>query len=104
MAKLADYVDAVADVLVRRGVAGPRAALAADAGMTVLRVSVEAGAVGSDDRDLADVMVDSMAALRPWPAAAQPRDRGSRTARRSCNENHSHIRCRHAPRRTDATR
>jgi hypothetical protein len=64
LAKLATYTDAVADVLHQRGVVEPHASLAAEAGMTVLRVAVEQWASGRDDRDLADVMRDSMAGLR----------------------------------------
>lgn len=63
-AKLADYADAVADVLHRRGVDEPEAGLAAGAGMTVLRVAVELWSSGRDARELADVMQDALAALR----------------------------------------
>ena len=64
LAKLADYAAAVASALNRRGVDQLHASLAAQAGMTVFRVAVERWASGSDDQDLADVMRDSMAALR----------------------------------------
>ncbi len=64
LAKLADYAAAVAQVLHQRGVDEPQASLAAEAGMTVLRVALERWASGVDDRDLTEVMGDSMAALR----------------------------------------
>ena len=64
LAKLADYAAAVAETLHQRGVGEPRASLAAEAGMTVLRVALEQWASGSDDRDLTDVMRDSVAGLR----------------------------------------
>jgi AcrR family transcriptional regulator len=64
LAKLADYAAAVAGVLRQRGVGEPRASLAAESGMTVFRVAVERWAGGGDDRDLTDVMRESMAELR----------------------------------------
>lgn len=63
-AKLADYAAAVDAALRQRGVREPRATLAAEAGMTVLRVAIELWATGDDDRDLAVIMHDSMAGLR----------------------------------------
>jgi hypothetical protein len=42
----------------------PQASLAAETGMTVLRVAVERWSSGDDDRDLAVVMRDSLAELR----------------------------------------
>jgi AcrR family transcriptional regulator len=64
LAKLADYAVAVAQALHRRGVGEPQASLAAEVGMTVLRVALERWSSGEDDRDLADVMGDSLAELR----------------------------------------
>jgi AcrR family transcriptional regulator len=64
LAKLADYAAAVANALRERGVGEPQASLAADAGMTVFRVAVDRWSSGADDRDLADVMRDSLAGLR----------------------------------------
>jgi AcrR family transcriptional regulator len=64
LAKLADYAADVAQALHRRGVGEPQASLAAEAGMTVLRIAVERWSTGSDDRELAEVMRDSMAGLR----------------------------------------
>ena len=51
-------------VLHDRGVADHQAGLAADLGMTVLRTAMERWSSGADDRDLADVMHDTMAELR----------------------------------------
>jgi MftR C-terminal domain len=64
LAKLADYAAAVATALRRRGVREPQASLAAEAGMSVLRVAVERWANGDDDRDLTAIMRDSVAELR----------------------------------------
>ena len=64
LVKLADYAAAVTEALHRRGVGEPQASLAAEAGMTVLRVAVERWASGADDQDLPDVMRDAMAGLR----------------------------------------
>ena len=50
--------------LYQRNVGEPQASLAAEAGMTVFRVAFERWSSGGDDRDLADVMQDSMAVLR----------------------------------------
>ncbi|MGH9102187.1 MAG: TetR family transcriptional regulator [Acidimicrobiales bacterium] len=63
-AKLADYAAAVAAALRQRGVGEPQATLAAESGMTVLRVAMERWASGDDPRDLAAIMQDSMAELR----------------------------------------
>jgi AcrR family transcriptional regulator len=64
LAKLADYAAAVAATLRARGVGEPHATLAAEAGMTVLRVALERWAGGADERDLAAIIRDSMAELR----------------------------------------
>jgi AcrR family transcriptional regulator len=63
-AKLADYAEDVAAALRQRGVNEPQASLAAETGMTVFRLSMERWAYDDEDRDLADVMRDSMAELR----------------------------------------
>ena len=68
LAKLADYAAAVAATLRQRGVNEPRATLAAEAGMTVLRVAVQRWASGDDGRDLAVIMRDSVAELRAMAA------------------------------------
>ena len=64
LAKLADYAATVAATLRQRGVSESQATLAAEAGMTVLRVAVEQWASGDDARDLATIMRDSVAELR----------------------------------------
>jgi AcrR family transcriptional regulator len=64
LAKLADYAAAVTQALRRRGVGEPRASLAAEAGMTVLRVAVQRWSSGEDDRELPGIMRDCMAELR----------------------------------------
>jgi AcrR family transcriptional regulator len=70
LAKLADYAAAVASTLRQRGVREPQATLAADAGMTVLRVALQRWADADDDQDLAAVMRDSVAELRAMTAIA----------------------------------
>jgi AcrR family transcriptional regulator len=64
LAKLADYAAAVAAALRQRGVTELQATLAAEAGMTVLRVALQRWASEEDDRDLAAIMQDSVAELR----------------------------------------
>jgi AcrR family transcriptional regulator len=64
LSKLADYAEAVAAALRQRGVSAPRATLAAEAGMTVLRVAIQRWASGDDQRDLPAIMRDSVAELR----------------------------------------
>jgi AcrR family transcriptional regulator len=69
LAKLADYAAAVADALRQRGTREPQATLAAEAGMTVLRVALQRWASGDDGRDLAAIMRDSVAELRAVAAS-----------------------------------
>jgi AcrR family transcriptional regulator len=64
LAKLADYSAAIAAALHQRGVSEPQATLAAETGMTVLRVAMERWASGEDGRDLAAIMRDSVGELR----------------------------------------
>jgi AcrR family transcriptional regulator len=64
LAKLADYAAEIAAALRQRGVSEPQATLAAEVGMTVLRVALERWASGRDRRDLATIMQDSVAELR----------------------------------------
>lgn len=64
LAKLVDYATAVTTVLRQRGVGDPQATIAAEAGMTVLRVALERWASGQDDRELRTIMRDSVAELR----------------------------------------
>lgn len=63
-AKLADYAAAVAATLRQRGVGEPQATLAAEAGMSVLRVAIERWVSGAQDRDLHTIVRDSLAELR----------------------------------------
>jgi AcrR family transcriptional regulator len=64
LAKLADYAAAVAAALRQRGVSELQATLAAETGMTVLRVALQQWASGTDQRDLASIMRDAVAELR----------------------------------------
>jgi len=64
LSKLATYAAAVADALRRRGVGNPQAALAAEAGMTVLRVGLEDWANDDRDRELTAVLEEGLAQLR----------------------------------------
>jgi AcrR family transcriptional regulator len=64
LAKLADYAAAVAATLRQRGVSELQATLAAEAGMTVLRVALQRWANEVDGRDLTAIMRDSVAELR----------------------------------------
>jgi AcrR family transcriptional regulator len=64
LTKLADYAAAVAVALRQRGVSELQATLAAEAGATVLRVSLERWASGTDERDLAHIVRDAVAELR----------------------------------------
>lgn len=48
----------------------PQATLAADAGMTVLRVALQRWTDADEDQDLAAVMRDSVAELRAMAATA----------------------------------
>ncbi|HTX00696.1 MAG TPA: TetR family transcriptional regulator [Acidimicrobiales bacterium] len=70
LAKLGDYAAAVAATLRQRGVGEAQAALAADAGMAVLRVAIECWARGDDGRELTQVMRDSVAELRAVAAGS----------------------------------
>ena len=64
LSKLADYAAAVAATLRQRGVGELQATLAAEAGMSVLRVAIERWAKSDDDRSLPVIMKASMAELR----------------------------------------
>ncbi|MGC9961615.1 MAG: TetR family transcriptional regulator [Acidimicrobiales bacterium] len=69
LAKLADYASAVAVALRQRSVGEPQATLAAEAGMTVLRVALQQWASEEDGRDLGAIMRESVAQLRTVAAA-----------------------------------
>jgi AcrR family transcriptional regulator len=64
LAKLSDFAAAVIDALHQRGVSEPQATLAADAGMTVLRVAMQRWVAEGDDEDLAVIMRESVDELR----------------------------------------
>ncbi len=69
LAKLASYATVVAAALRQRGVSGPQAILAGEAGMTVLRVAIQRWASADDGPDLAAIMRDCVAELRALAAA-----------------------------------
>jgi AcrR family transcriptional regulator len=62
--KLASLASALAEGLRRRGVGDPAASLAAEMGVTVLRIAFERWIEGNDDRSLAQIMSDSLEALK----------------------------------------
>jgi AcrR family transcriptional regulator len=64
LAKLADYAATIAATLRHRGVSEPQATLAAESGMTVLRVAMQRWAGGDDGRELHAIMRDAVAELR----------------------------------------
>jgi AcrR family transcriptional regulator len=64
LAKLADYAAAIAATLRLRGVREPQATLAAESGMTVLRVAMQRWASGDDKRELGAIMREAVAELR----------------------------------------
>lgn len=64
LAKLADYSAAVAATLRARGIGELQASLAADAGMSVLRVAIQRWTRSEEVRCLQDIMSDSLAELR----------------------------------------
>jgi len=64
LAKLAHYAAAIAAALRGRGVSEHQANLAAETGMTVLRLAMQRWASGDDPGDLAAIMRDSVADLR----------------------------------------
>ncbi len=64
LAKLADYAAAVAATLRERGLSDAQAIFASESGMTVLRVALERWVYEERDRDLADIMRESVAEWR----------------------------------------
>jgi len=70
LAKLADYAAAVAATLRQRDVGELQATLAAEAGMSVLRVAIERWANSDDDQSLPVIMKASMAELRAVTAGS----------------------------------
>jgi AcrR family transcriptional regulator len=73
LAKLADYAATIATTLRQRGVSEPQATLAAESGMTVLRVAVQRWASEDDSRELHVVMRDALADLRAVTASDEAR-------------------------------
>jgi AcrR family transcriptional regulator len=73
LTKLAEYAAAVADALRMRGANEAQATLAAEAGMTVLRVAIEQWNAGDEDTDLAVIMRDCVDALRAVASASADR-------------------------------
>ena len=64
LAKLAHYAAAITTALRDRGVSEQQANLAAETGMTVLRLAMQRWATGTDKRNLAAIMRDCVADLR----------------------------------------
>jgi len=64
LAKLANWATAIAAALRARGVGEPRATLAAEMGMTLLRIAVARWASEEDGQNLTDIMRDAMADVR----------------------------------------
>jgi hypothetical protein len=69
LAKLADYAATIADTLRQRGVSEPQATLAAESGMTILRVAMQRWAGEDDGRELDVIMRDAVAELRAVTAS-----------------------------------
>jgi AcrR family transcriptional regulator len=64
LSKLAEWAASVATALLERGTSRAQATLAAEAGMTVLRIALEQWNSGDEQRDLATIMRESVGALR----------------------------------------
>jgi AcrR family transcriptional regulator len=64
LAKLAHYADVVAAALCDRGTSEHQAHMAAETGMTVLRLAMQRWTSGHDNRDLAPIMRDCVSDLR----------------------------------------
>lgn len=62
--KLASLASALAEGLRRRGVGDPAASLAAEMGVSVFRIAFERWITADDDRTLAQIMRDSLNALK----------------------------------------
>ena len=77
LAKLADYAAAIAATLRQRGVSETQATLAAESGMTVLRVAMQRWATGDDSRELDAIMRDAVAELRAVAARLRGRTRAT---------------------------
>jgi AcrR family transcriptional regulator len=73
LTKLAEYAAAVAEALRIRGANEAQATLAAEAGMTVLRVAIEQWNAGDEETDLAVIMRDCVDALRAVASSSTDR-------------------------------
>jgi AcrR family transcriptional regulator len=62
--KLASLASAIADALRRRGVTGPAASLSAEAGIAVFRIAFERWVEESNQRDLPELIRDSLDELK----------------------------------------
>ncbi len=62
--KLASLASAIADALRRRGVADPAASLSAEAGIAVFRIAFERWVQETNDRDLPELIRDSLDELK----------------------------------------
>jgi AcrR family transcriptional regulator len=62
--KLASLASAIADALRRRGVADPAASLSAEAGIAVFRIAFERWVEETNQRDLPELIRDSLAELK----------------------------------------
>jgi AcrR family transcriptional regulator len=62
--KLAGYVVGIAQALRERGVGDPTASLTAEAGIAVFRVAFERWTTGTEQRELAELLRESLAALK----------------------------------------
>ncbi|MDI2128421.1 TetR/AcrR family transcriptional regulator [Yinghuangia seranimata] len=69
--KLASMAAALAETLHARGVAEPTAGLAAEAGIAVFKIGFELWVTAPEERELAQVMRESMDALRSVTATAR---------------------------------
>ena len=67
--KLASLASAIADALRRRGVADPAASLSADAGIAVFRIAFERWVDETNQRDLPELIRDSLDELKAVTAA-----------------------------------
>jgi MftR C-terminal domain len=64
LTKLASLSAAIASALRSRGVADPAAMVTAEAGVAVFKIAFERWIEQSNDRDLSDLMQDTMAELK----------------------------------------
>ena len=70
--KLASLASAIADTLRRRGVSDPAASLTAEAGIAVFRIAFERWVQETNQRDLPELIRDSLDELKAVTAGTQP--------------------------------